>query len=95
MIVGVIRAEFYFPHARSLKEKRKEVKSIKERLRSSFNVSVSEIDNHDLWQRATIGISFLGGETSFVQEVLDKVMDVMIKNWSHFLVDVKTEFLKV
>ena len=49
--IGVLTLELHIEAAHSLKEKRHVVKSLKERLRGRFNVAVSEIDYHDVWQR--------------------------------------------
>lgn len=57
MYVGALRAEFRLPGARSLKEKRKPLRSLKDRLRNRFQVSVSEVDSHDVHQRVVIGIA--------------------------------------
>jgi uncharacterized protein YlxP (DUF503 family) len=59
---------------RSLKAKRQTLKSLIQRIKSRFNnVSVAEVGSHDLWQKATIGISFVGNESRFVNSVLDRV----------------------
>jgi uncharacterized protein YlxP (DUF503 family) len=59
---------------RSLKAKRQTLKSLIQRIKSRFNnVSVSEVGSNDLWQKATIGISFVGNESRFVNSVLDRV----------------------
>jgi hypothetical protein len=59
---------------RSLKAKRQILKSLIQRVKSRYNnVSISEVGSHDLWQKATIGISFVGNESRFVNSVLDQV----------------------
>jgi hypothetical protein len=59
---------------RSLKAKRQTLKSLIRRVQSRFNnVSISEVGSNDLWQKATIGISFVGNESRFVNSVLDQV----------------------
>ena len=95
MIVGVLKVELYIPSARSLKEKRRELRSIKERLRSNFNVSVSEVDNHDLWQRASLGISVTGADYAHLQEVADRILEFLERYWSHLILEVTTDFIKV
>ena len=47
--------------------------SILDKVRRSFNVSVAELDNHDTWQRAAVGIAAIGRETGTVNSLLDKV----------------------
>jgi len=54
--VALCVIEIHLPAVTSLKEKRQVLRSLKDRLREHFNVSVSEIDHQDLWQRATLGI---------------------------------------
>ncbi|MEK7274861.1 MAG: DUF503 domain-containing protein, partial [Candidatus Desantisbacteria bacterium] len=49
MIIGTAAIEFYIPQSHSLKDKRRVLKSIIARIRNKFNVSVSEIDFHELW----------------------------------------------
>lgn len=56
-MVGLSEIELHLPGCRSLKEKRQVIKSIKDRARSRFNISISEVDHHDLWQRATLAIA--------------------------------------
>ncbi len=74
MVIGILRIDLYMNGNRSLKAKRQTLKSLIQRIKSRFNnVSVSEVGSHDLWQKATIGISFVGNESRFVNSVLDRV----------------------
>jgi len=60
---------------RSLKEKRQVLRSLIQRIKSNFsNVSISEVDCQNLWQRATIGVSFVSNETPYVNSTLDQVL---------------------
>ena len=56
MIIGVCTLEFHLPACRNLKEKRRFLNSFRTRVANKFNVAISEIDHHDLWQRSTIGV---------------------------------------
>ena len=60
MIVGVCTVEIHLPFSHSLKDKRKVLKSLKDRLRR-HNVSVAEVDAQDLWQRSVLGIAAVSG----------------------------------
>lgn len=75
MIVGVCTVELFIPDGQSLKSKRQVVKSLKDRLRDKFNVSVAEVDGQDLWQKAVLGIAFVANETAYVNQVLDQVLN--------------------
>lgn len=75
MVIGVLKIELYMNGNRSLKEKRQVLKSLIQRTKSKFsNVSISEVESHNLWQRATIGVSFVSNETPYVNSTLDQVL---------------------
>lgn len=74
MVIGILRIDLYMNGSRSLKDKRQTLKSLIQRIKSRFsNVSVSEVGSHDLWQKATIGISLVGNESRIVNSVLDRI----------------------
>lgn len=72
MVVGVIGWEIQVFDARSLKEKRRVVKSLKERLQARFNLSVAETGYQDTWQRAEITAAIVATDRRFAESVLDK-----------------------
>lgn len=80
MVVGVCRIELHLPNEASLKGKRKIIKSMKDRIKSRFNISIAEVDHHDLWQRAVLGVACVGHEQFHVREVLDRVVAVVEGN---------------
>ncbi|MEW5984492.1 MAG: DUF503 domain-containing protein [Acidobacteriota bacterium] len=55
MVVALLSVELFLPGARSLKDKRMVLRRVKDRL-ARFNVAIAEVDHHDLWQRASLGI---------------------------------------
>ncbi|RLJ70845.1 hypothetical protein BCF55_1129 [Hydrogenivirga caldilitoris] len=95
MVVGVLILELYIPDSGSLKGKRKEIKSIKDRLRSNFNVSVSEVDNQELWQRSSIGVAVAGSDVSQVKETIDKIESFVERNWAHLLLETRRELMNL
>ena len=78
MNVGVCRVNLRLPENSSLKGKRRVLKSITSRVANKFNVSVAEVDDHDLWQLATLGISCVSNDKRHTNEVLSKVVDYII-----------------
>lgn len=87
MIVGVLRIELAIGEARSLKDKRRIIKSIKERLTNTFNVSAAEVDALDAHQRAVLGVAVVANEARFVTSCLDKIVDWIRLQRSVTLVD--------
>jgi uncharacterized protein YlxP (DUF503 family) len=68
--IALLTLEIHIPHAQSLKDKRMVVRRLKDRLRSKFNVAVSETDHQDLWQRATLSIVTVGSDEEYARQTL-------------------------
>jgi uncharacterized protein YlxP (DUF503 family) len=77
MVVGVLRLSLFIGGSGSLKDRRRVVRSLKDRIRSRFNVSVADVGEQDLWQSATLGVAVVGSDGRFVDEVLSKVADIV------------------
>jgi hypothetical protein len=71
VIVGAAAVELHVHGSQSLKQKRGVVRSIVQRVRNRFNVSVAEIGGQDTWQRAELGIVTTGCDRSRVRGVLE------------------------
>jgi len=80
MVVGVIQVDLSIPAADSLKGKRMVLRSLKDRIRNNFNVSVAEIADNDQWTSATIGIATICNDGRFANQVLSKVVDFIEKS---------------
>ena len=74
MVVGVLRLELRLPETHSLKGKRSILRSIKARVQQKFNVSIAECEEHDLWQRAILGVSQVGADQPHVDRCLREVV---------------------
>ncbi|MFQ6112820.1 MAG: DUF503 domain-containing protein [bacterium] len=90
MLVGVCRIELFVPDSGSLKSKRFVLHSIKTRIRNKFNVSVSEIESNDKWQRITLGISMVSNERKFIDRTINEILKIVdgdgrIEIINHFL----------
>ena len=77
MIVGTLQVRLLLREARTLKDKRQVVQSIKDRLRQSFNVSVAEIEEHDLPRQVVLGIAMVSNETHPVKQTLDEIVNAL------------------
>lgn len=74
MRVGACRLALFLPEVRSLKEKRRILLRVKEKVFHKFHVPVVEVDHHDLWQRAEIGFSVVGRESGRVESSLESMI---------------------
>jgi uncharacterized protein YlxP (DUF503 family) len=79
MRIGLCTVDVYISGITSLKGKRSVVKSLKERLKNRFNVSVAEIDSHDLLQRASLGIAIAGNDAKKLNSEMDKILGFIEK----------------
>lgn len=73
MLVALVQFDLRIPGCTSLKEKRQVVKTLIAGIRQKFNVSVAEVDHHDLWQRTTIAVSAVDSESYHVKKVVHEV----------------------
>jgi uncharacterized protein YlxP (DUF503 family) len=87
MFVGIVRIELHIPAATSLKEKRSVVRSLKERIRQRAQASVAEVDYHDLWQRAALGVAVVSGESRQIDELLQVVRNLVEGTFEAQLLD--------
>jgi uncharacterized protein len=71
--VGVLTFELRLEQSHSLKDKRQVVKSLKDRLRSRFNVAVAEIGEQEMWQRAIVAAVTVSGDRKTAEEALQRV----------------------
>jgi hypothetical protein len=73
MPIGLLTLEIHIADARSLKEKRQVLRSLKDRLRAHFNVAVSELDHHDVWQRSKIGVVTISNDGKHLEESMSAI----------------------
>ncbi|MDK1030476.1 MAG: DUF503 domain-containing protein [Planctomycetia bacterium] len=93
MVVGVLEMKIVIPDAFSLKDKRRAVKSLKDRIRNKFNVSVAEVEYMDVHRQAMLGIAIVTNDQSYAGKVLEKVVDVVRQTPVVQLVDYHVEML--
>lgn len=93
MRIAALHVSFMIFDANSLKEKRRVMRSVKDRLRNTFNVSVAEVGSNDKWQIGELGITTVGNETQFVNSVMTKVEDFLETFPSIRVIEVDLEIL--
>ena len=87
MYVASVRVELHLPFIHSLKEKRSVLNRIKDRMRNT-GAAVAEVDHHELWQRAALGMAVVAGEAdalsgrlSVLREIVERQHDVQVLDW--------------
>ena len=95
-MIAYLTLEIRIEAARSLKDKRQVLRSLKDRLRERFNIAVSELDATDLWQRATLGVVSISGSRDYLRGLMDNVeraANRIANNAGAEIVDSYVEFL--
>ncbi len=77
MIVGSLRVRLHLREARSLKDKRQVVRSIKDRLRNRFNVSVAEVEAQDKYQLIVLGFAMVSNEAHHVRTEFGEIVQAL------------------
>ena len=93
MIVGVLKLTFHVPHARSLKDKRSVVRKFRDRVRARFDVSIAEVDDQDLHQRAVFGVAVVSSDATVIEKILEDVARMAGLQEEAQLVDRETELV--
>lgn len=93
MHVLLIKLDLKITHARSLKDKRSQIKSLKDRISSRFNASVAEIDALDNWQQAVIGVCMLSNDRSYLDKQYSLVETMVLEYTELELISMTREWL--
>jgi uncharacterized protein YlxP (DUF503 family) len=80
MIIGLLTIELYIPYSHSLKEKRKTLNRIKDRLKKKFNIAFAELDYQNKWQRSKIGLVTLNTQKRMVDQIFQKIIREIEEN---------------
>jgi hypothetical protein len=73
MPIATLTLELAIEHAQSLKDRRQVVRSLKDQLKQSFNISVAEMDEAVLWQSATIGVVAISRSRDYLHGLIEEV----------------------
>jgi uncharacterized protein YlxP (DUF503 family) len=77
MVVGSLKIEFRLTDNRSLKGKRKVVRSMVDKVKSRFNVSIAEVGSNDKWQKIELGISAVGNDRRHIDSSLNHILSFL------------------
>lgn len=91
MVVGTCKAVLRIDGAFSLKDKRRTLKSLLERIKSRFNVSAAEIDKNDVWNSAVIGIACVSNDAGYSDGLLQAIVNFLENDPRIEVIDYTTE----
>jgi len=93
MNVGLLLLECYVGESQSLKDKRRVLASLTERVRRSFNVAVCEVDYQDQWQRSSIALVFVNTNWRMLQSTMSKAVEFIDRDRRLQVIDTETRQL--
>jgi len=74
MIIGFLQIDLHLPFSHSLKEKRKRIQGLKDRISSRYNAAYAELEFQDKWQRARIGLVSVNNRRSIIDSLFQKIL---------------------
>jgi uncharacterized protein YlxP (DUF503 family) len=93
MIVGVMTLDLFMGEASSLKSKRRILKSLLDKMKSRFNVSVAEVDKQDKWQYSTVGVTCVTNDSSHAHQMMSAVVKYVEAAGTVEILDIQTQLL--
>ncbi len=93
MTIGLLKLDLLIRGARSLKEKRRVVKSLKDRIRNRFNCSIAEVDYLDEWQRARLAVCVVAREGRFANTQINEIARFAVATSGAEIANVEIEML--
>jgi len=94
MPIAFLTLELHIEAAQSLKDRRKVVRSMKDKLRTCFNISVAELDGSELWNRATIGVVSVSQSRDYLDGLMKKVEQAATRIANNHGADVADSFVE-
>ncbi|MCG8409396.1 MAG: DUF503 domain-containing protein [Phycisphaerales bacterium] len=93
MVIGVLQLSLAIPDAMSLKDKRRAVKSLKDRLAARHNISIAEVDDLDEHRQSGVAVVMVSNERRFTESCLSKIVDEVRKHRRVSLLDYDVELI--
>jgi len=92
MVIGLLQVTLSIPEARSLKDKRAVLRSLRDRCLNRMNISVAEVGDQDLWQSAHLAFVTVAAEKATAEKRLSELAQFLSRDPRHVLVEVRSEF---
>ena len=92
MMIGLLEIDLFAEEFHSLKEKRRLLSSLKERLKKKFNIAVAESDYQDLWQKAQLSVVSLGPSRAMLENTFTQIEDFIFLNYAVQITQMKIRY---
>ena len=95
MVVGTLKITFHLTDNRSLKGKRKVVRSMVDRIKARFNVSIAEVGSNDKWQKIELGVSAVGNDRRHIDSSLNHVLGFLESLYLAQIINTEIEIFNI
>lgn len=95
MVIGICKILYFFPYTNSIKEKRQKLNSIKEKLKNKFNISISEVDFHNFWQKSILGIAAVNNDKKMMDKIFAQIIKEIDKLGFGYINDYSIEIMNI
>jgi uncharacterized protein YlxP (DUF503 family) len=92
VIIGLLTLEIYLPYSHSLKEKRKTLNKLRDRLKKRHNIAFAELDYQNKWQRSVIGLVTLNTQKQIIEKLFQKIIQEATENIEGEILQQNTHF---
>lgn len=92
MVVGILELTLYYESSHSLKDKRRLSRSVKEKLRNKFNISIIEHNYQDLWQKLGLAITQVASEKKILENSFNRIEEFIITNYSVQIIEISKSY---
>jgi len=92
VVIGFLAMEIFLPYSQSLKDKRRVLNTLRDRVRGRFNAAFAELDFQDTWQRTRIGVVALNSRPSVVEDLLGRIRADVLGHVDGILLDSEIKF---
>ncbi|MCK9265587.1 DUF503 domain-containing protein [bacterium] len=86
MFVGTLTVELIIPGCNGLKDKRKVIRSIQDKLKAKFNIAIAELEYQDKWQRSTIGLCTINSRKSEIELTLLRISEILNDSYNFMVI---------
>jgi len=93
MVIGIAVITLRLHECRSLKAKRRIVKSITQKIRNNFNISIAEVGSNDIYQKAELGLALAGSDRQLMNSKIDKLLNLIDDIGLAEIVDTEMEII--
>ena len=91
MFIEAIKISFLITNSYSLKDKRKVIKGIVDRVKKRYNVSISEIEDNDIHNKGVIGIAIVGNKGSVLKNIMNKIVEDILSNFEIEILEIEEQ----